>query len=60
MTTKVTVSHNQTIDGKDYKPGQTADIDDALARTLINRGAVRLKADDTKKSATTNKKETSK
>lgn len=39
---KATVAHNQVIDGKPYKPGDTVSLDGKLAKILANRGAVQI------------------
>ncbi|GAA1333926.1 hypothetical protein GCM10009592_28690 [Brachybacterium rhamnosum] len=39
---KATVAHNQVIDGKPYKPGDTVSLDGKLAKVLANRGAVQI------------------
>lgn len=43
---KVTLSHNQEIDGEEYKAGDEAEIDPRLARALKARGAVQIEADE--------------
>lgn len=44
-TVKVVISHNQEIDGKEYKAGADATVDAQLARTLVRRGAVQIKSE---------------
>lgn len=43
---KVTLSHNQEIDGKERKAGEKVEIDARLARALKARGSVQI--DETK------------
>lgn len=58
---KVTISHNQTIEGKDYKAGDTASLRAPLARVLVARGGARhVNGNGGQDAAKTTKKETSK
>lgn len=45
---KVTLSHNQEIDGKERKAGEKVEIDARLARALKARGSVQIDATKTK------------
>lgn len=42
---KVTLSHNQEINGTERKAGETAEIDPRLARALKARGSVQIEAE---------------
>lgn len=52
-TIEVTVSHNQEINGKAVKPGDTVSVEPRLARLLASRGAVQFNSDKDREKATT-------
>lgn len=45
-TVKAVVSHNQEINGKEYKAGDSVSLDPALARILVQRDAIQVSKDD--------------
>ena len=49
---KVTLSHNQEIDGKERKAGEKVEIDARLARALKARGSAQIDETKTKTSST--------
>lgn len=52
---KVTLSHNQEIDGKARKAGEKVEIDARLARVLKARGSVQIDETKTKTPASAEK-----
>lgn len=49
---KVTLSHNQEIDGKERKAGEKVEIDARLARALKARGSAQIDETKTKTAST--------
>ncbi|WP_152353326.1 DUF7210 family protein [Brachybacterium subflavum] len=45
---KATISHNQEIDGKRYKPGDSVTLDPELARVIAARGGIQVREDTPK------------
>lgn len=52
-TIEVLVSHNQEINGKAVKPGDTVSVSPRLAKVLASRGAVQFKSDKDREQAAT-------
>lgn len=58
---KAVASHNQEIDGKQYKAGDSVSLDLALARILVQRGAIQVSKNELPaRPVSSDKKETAK